>query len=99
MTFDFEALYKTYPNKEGKKRGMEILQKTIKTEEDYERFKAALANYIELCRRKGRIDAGYVKQWKTFVGNYEDYLDSSLIPDEPKSTNLAQLERILKGDL
>jgi hypothetical protein len=98
-TFDFDALYVTYPNKEGKKVGMEKLRKIIITEKDYENFRLALANYLELCRIRGRIDGGFVKMWSTFVNNYEDYIDPSIVPSEPKSKNISQLERIAKGQL
>lgn len=100
--FDFESIYKTYPNKEGKKAGMEKLKKTIKTQAEFDAFKAALSNYLELCRRLGRIPL-YVKQWKTFVGSWTDYLDPGILPPEaPKDKsgkNLSQLERISKGQL
>lgn len=102
--FDFESLYKTYPNKEGKRLGMDKLAKIIKTEAEFEAFKTALANYLELCRLTGRIEGGYVKQWKTFINNFTDYLDPEILSSfkqvqGPSGKNLSQLERITKGDL
>jgi len=98
MSFDFESIYTLYPNKEGKKSGMAKLEKTIKTEEEYRQFLHAVRNYLKLCEKTGRIQKGYVMMWKTFVNNWQDYLDNSLL-EGTKSNNLSQLERIAKGEL
>lgn len=71
--FDFESLYENYPNKEGKKRGMINAKMRIKTQEEFDRFKRALANYLDICQKENRTARGYVKMWVTFVNNWEDY--------------------------
>ena len=95
---DFEILYKRYPNKEGKRKGMDKLAKTIKTKEEYDKFELAMDNYIQLCINKKRIQGGFVKQWSTFVNNWTDYLVEGIV-EEPKSNNISQLEKIMKGEL
>ena len=92
---DFDSLYARYPRKEGRKRGMEILRKSIKTEAEYQAFAGAMDNYLALCKREKR-EAKYLLHWKTFVNNWTDYLQE-IEPAKPEA--LSQMERILKGDL
>lgn len=99
MEFDFEPIFRAYPNREGKGIGMKRLATSVKTEEDFNNFKIAMEIYLEICRRTDRIDRGYVLMWKTFCTNWRDYLDPTLIPGEPRSKNIAQLERITQGKL
>lgn len=95
IRLDFDALYKRYPRKEGRKRGMEILRKSIKTEAEYQAFAGAMDNYLALCKREKR-EAKYLLHWKTFVNNWTDYLQEI---EAAKPEALSQMERILKGDL
>lgn len=91
--FDFEAIYALYPRRgEGKKAGMLRLQQIILTQADYERFRQAVLNYAALCASERR-EPRYIKHWKTFVNNYEDYLDVQQPP------MIDQLQRVLRGDL
>jgi len=69
-TFDFNSIYQEYPKKEGKKRGIEILNKTILNEVDFTRFSNALRNYVKL---KSDTDYSYLKMFSSFVGCWEDY--------------------------
>lgn len=96
--FDFESIYARYPRKEGKKRGMDALKKTILTPEDYQRFSDAVDKYCAICRRDRREDR-YIKHWSTFVTSWEDYADQGTSPPPPSSPNADQLQRILKGEL
>lgn len=69
-----EDLYKRYPRKMGKKRGMEKLKKIIKTETDFEAFLLAIENYKRYLIREG-VEAQYIKYFSTFVNEYEDWID------------------------
>lgn len=93
--FDFESVYKTYPNKEGKLRGMRALKLMIKTAADYQRFAAAVENYCAVCRRDGR-PRKYIKHWSTFVTSWEDY--ATPLPSEPPPA-VDQIQRIVEGKL
>lgn len=96
MGFDFETPYLKYPRRgEGKKNGMLRLQQTIKTEDQYKLFCQALDNYVELCRAEKR-QRKFVLLWKTFVNNWEDYLE---LDGPPDNDNDNQLMRILKGEI
>lgn len=94
-TLDFESLYAKYPRKEGKKRGMEILRRTVKTEAEYQAFAGALDNYLALCKKEKR-EGKYLLHWKTFVNNWTDYLQE-IEADKPAA--ISQMERIIRGEL
>lgn len=75
-------LYKMYPRKLGKSAGLSRLRQQIKTKEDYELFKIAVKNYVELIKRDC-TEAKYVKYFSTFVGHnneqpWRDYADSDI---------------------
>lgn len=96
QNFDFDSLHKLYPQKEGKKKGMEKLAKTIKTTKQYADFAQAMNNYISLCVMEGR-DSKYMMRWKTFCNNWEDYVEVDLPKSESK--NIALMDSILKGEI
>lgn len=95
--FDFEAIYKRYPRKEGKKAGMAKLAKTITTNAEYHAFRVAVGNYVALCERENR-EYRYIKHWATFVSGWEDYA-VAIPPAKPKTILRNQIDRILKGTL
>lgn len=80
--------------KEGKKKGIEKLRKTIKTEAEYLAFASAMDNYLELCKKEGRATK-FIMRWKTFCNNWTDYLAA----DTAKPDFISQAERVLKGEL
>lgn len=53
--FDFEALYRKYPRKEGKSAGLKQCAKQIKTQEDYDALSLAVDRYAEHCRKTQQI--------------------------------------------
>jgi hypothetical protein len=77
--FDFEALYKTYPRKLGKAEGLGRLKGMIKTEQDYQDFQSAVANY-NAHLRKNKTEPQFIKHFSSFVGTsykqtWRDWLD------------------------
>ena len=89
MDLDFEAIYKIYPRKEGKARGMKALNARIKDKETYDRVMLAAMNYAELCRMRG-TEKQFIKMFCTFVNNWTDYEDISEIAEpvaRDKTTN------------
>lgn len=94
--FDFQSLYEMYPRKEGKKSGMDNLNKRIKTDEEYIKFRSAVFNYIRICQVENRPPL-YTKHWGTFVNNWTDYLE--VVPQAVESKNITQMQRVLSGDL
>lgn len=72
--FDFESIYALYPNRKGKKRGMEICRREILTSEDFFKLRTAVENYARECQ--GR-EPQYIKHFSTFMNNWRDYEPST----------------------
>jgi hypothetical protein len=70
--FNFEDIYNAYPRKDGKKRGLEILKKKIKTQQDFEKLELAVQNYRISTRE---TEKRFIKQFSTFANCWEDYLE------------------------
>lgn len=71
--FDFEAIYRAYPRKVGKKKGLEKLRRTVKTAVQFEHLGIAVANYAAAMESKGTAPE-FVKQFDTFSGCWEDWV-------------------------
>lgn len=88
--FDFEAIYKAYPLKKGKAKGMAKLKKLIKTKEDYDRIKASVMAYAHAVSGS---DPRYIQHFSTFMnGTWEDY---ELLPTEKWSEETAETDDYL----
>lgn len=76
-----DRIYQLYPRQEGKARGMAVLAKTLKTEQDLADFEKAVTNYAAKCRNEN-TEKKYIKLFSTFVGTKEvqtwrDYTNSN----------------------
>lgn len=70
--YDYEALYKLYPKKIGKKKGLQSCASQIKTQEKYEALKKAILNYAKHTQdRENR----YKKDFSTFMNCWEDFVE------------------------
>lgn len=72
--FEFETLYKKFPRKEGKSRGLKICHVQIKTLDDFELLKKAIDNYSNYCRAK-ITNPRFIKHFATFMGEWRDWLE------------------------
>ncbi len=72
---DFEALYKAYPRKLGKAKGIAKLEKTIKTQEQYDQVRKALEKYSRHVITSG-TEEKYVQHFSTWVNNWSDWADA-----------------------
>lgn len=72
--FDFDSLYKNYPKKVGKLKGLEILERTVKTQPQYDAFALALKNYVDYVERES-IEAKFIKHFSTFTSQWKDWVD------------------------
>lgn len=79
--FDFESLYKKYPRKEGKSRGLKICKTQIKTREDYEKLSQAIDNYTSHTRTRVK-DSTFIKHFSTFMGEWRDWVNYEQSFDE-----------------
>ena len=78
MIFDFEVIYKEYPRKEGKFKGMEYLKKHIKSAGAYAELATGVKNYAQAMASEGR-DKQFILMWSTFCTNrrWQDYLEEA----------------------
>lgn len=86
-----EQAYKLYPKRQGnmnKKRGMTSLKSKIKTMVKYQKFRQATVNYSIFCNRSKITGTEMVKQFSTFVGEWEDWLikENWDIPEQKQQT-------------
>lgn len=77
-----ELIYKSsYPRKIGKSEGLEILAKSVKTEQDLVDLETAVIRYADNCKRQG-TEEKYIMHFSTFASRWRDWLD----PDAGKAT-------------
>lgn len=84
-----EAIYAAYPRKMGKGAGMRKAVVQIKTIEDVELLRLAIANYRAYLQREG-TEPKYMLYWSTFLTNWRDWLD-------PETGTVAEQKLDLKG--
>ncbi len=68
--FDLEFLYREYPLKEGKKGGLKVCKRVIKTQQDYENVLYAIRRYTA-----AKAGSKFIQHFSTFMNNWEDWLD------------------------
>lgn len=90
LVFDFDSLYKRYPRKEGKQRGMKICAVQIKNQEDFDNLSRAIDRYAEHIKLQG-TEGKYIKHFSTFMGEWRDWLeaDTGKVEQKKKETNWA----------
>lgn len=72
---DLDSIYKLYPRKEGKARGLVILKGSIKSQSDLDDCLRALDAFVAHHKKKG-TEANFLPQFKTWAGSWRDALDS-----------------------
>lgn len=77
-TQDIELLYAKYPRKEGKTKGMQKLQKQIKTKQDLADLAKAIDVYSKLSAGK---EKQFIKHFATFASCWKDYLQEGIESD------------------
>jgi len=92
---DLEALYKSYPRKQGKAKGLGILKASIKTEKAYSDYQKAQARFIAHLEASG-TEAEFVPHFKTFAGSWRDWLDPDAGTVEGIAKKKTDLEMILE---
>jgi len=87
VSWDLESLYRKYPRKEGKAKGMKICQTQIKTAKDFHDLASAIEKYcghVALSATESR----FIKHFSTFMASWRDWLDpetgTSLQLEAPK---------------
>ena len=68
--FDFELVWKEYPDKVGRKEAEKHFKSTVLTEDDFNNIKIALQNYKN-CKR---VKSGYIQNGSTWFNNWRDWV-------------------------
>jgi len=84
---ELEAVFQEYPKRDntGKSKGLTALRNQVKTPEDFELAKKAARNYaayVELKSEEPTWKPDFVKQFKTWAGEWRDWIDWK--PPPPK---------------
>jgi len=74
LSFDFEIVYKNYPRKLGKGRGIAKLKSTIKTDQDYQDLIKSIELYKTYLKNNG-TEVQFIQHFSTFVNSWRDWLD------------------------
>lgn len=72
--FDFESLYKKYPRKLGKARGLQLCKSQIKSEADYQALSIAIDRYRGYIQAQS-TEEKFIKHFSTFMSSWRDWLD------------------------
>ncbi len=72
--FDFELLYKKYPRKERKSRGMAACKALVKTQEDYDLLSKAIDRYLEICKMESK-ETRFMFMFSNFVREWPEILN------------------------
>ncbi len=67
-------MYKKYPRKEGKDKGLATLRATVKTEEEYQNVSGAIDRYIQFIIKERR-EKKFILLFSTFMNNISTWQD------------------------
>lgn len=77
--FDIDALYRAYPRKQGKAKGIERLKSIVTSDADYQAHAAAIGHLVAHVKRDLPLD--FVPHFSTWAnGKWEDYRDGIPVP-------------------
>ena len=94
-SFDFEAVWATYPRRMGKKAAEAHFRASVLNLEDLANIKKAIANYCRQIRERN-TETEYIKHGSTFFNNWRDYVDLYENERDPQTLkDLARLEQVL----
>lgn len=69
----FEDVWGMYPSRTGKKTALKHFEKTVKTQEDAQKIKTALENYLKCSR----VRNGFIQNGSTWFNDWEAWLTPS----------------------
>jgi len=68
--YDFDTVWKLYPDKSGKKISETHFRTSVKTEQDFVDIQTALRNYLQ----SKRVQDGYIQNGSTWFNNWKDWI-------------------------
>lgn len=75
VILDFEILYRKYPRKLGKQKGIATCKAQIRGPEEFQALSLAIDRYAEHCR-KNATEPRYIKHFSTFMHSWRDWLEA-----------------------
>ena len=93
--FDFDFIYKKYPRKIGRKKGLVVFKNQIKSKKDYDALSLAVDRYLEYCRKE-KIEPKFIKHFSTFMNSWSDWVDPETGTSDQFADNRTWLEK-MKG--
>jgi hypothetical protein len=92
-SFDFEAVYKIFPRRIGKKTGIEKLRKTVTTQDKYELLVQAAQHYAHMMRD---TEEKYVKHFSSWATCWMDWIpEDATVSSQPEQMDLDDISRLL----
>ena len=68
---DFDAVWKLYPNRQGRKAALRHFLATVKAFDDLTRIRDALRNYLD----SANVKKGFIKNGSTWFNEWEDWIE------------------------
>lgn len=100
LSLDLDSVYKIYPLKKGKERGIKIAKAQIKTTEDLENLKKAIETYKSDLAKNG-TEKKFIQHFSTFMGSWKDWLDpdvGSVAKLEKPKRDYSFLDELVRGE-
>lgn len=81
-TVHFEEIWKMYPKRIGKKEALRHFNTSVITDEDLDKIKVALKNYM----KSDTVKNGYIQNGSTWFNNWNDYIPENkpVVKKEPE---------------
>ena len=70
----FESIYRLYPKKMGKSKGLQKYKKQVKTEKDQNDLKRAIHSFIKYHENRG-TEEQFIPYFSTFMTSWRDWLE------------------------
>lgn len=72
--FDLEEIYKKYPRKMGKQKGIAACSREIKNPDQFNLLMSAVERYAKHCRKEN-LEPRFIKHFSSFMSSWRDWLD------------------------
>ena len=96
-SFDFDAVWNSYPKREGRKPAEKHFRASVLSEADYNDLKNAIENYKRQIAAEVR-DKQYIKMGSTFFNNWRDYVDAGYSAPKRSPREQAVIDAAAKRD-
>ena len=88
VRFDFQSVWKRYPNRVGKKASIRHFNSTVKTKQDFDNINKALDNYLQ----SEKVKKGFIQNGSTWFNDWESWVDMVEVKKEDIGKSEKDLE-------